>query len=213
MIIWGSGGKVVELGSAGNAECAVCEKERAFRNVLAYRYAHVWYLFSWVTRKEYLTVCEVCNRGTQHDTKAFEAKLGKSPIPFYRRFGGLVLLGLIATIVVFGMIAASRTSAREDALLDRPQVGDLYTVDLEQLVPGEFDDHAYGVVRVAAVDGDTVTVQVPNAGYSKWQGADSDARGSRAGAAGYYAQEETLSFTIAQLRQFHDGRALQHVYR
>ncbi len=213
MIIWGSGGKLVELGAAGTAECAVCEKERAFRNVLAYRYAHVWYLFSWVTRKEYLTVCETCNRGTQHDTKAFEAKLGKSPIPFYRRFGGLVLLGLIAAIVAFGMIASSRTTARENVLLDRPQVGDLYTVDLERLVPGGFEGHAYGVMRVAAIDGDTVTLQVPHTGYSKWKGADGDARGSRARAAGYYVPDETLSFPIAQLRQFHDGRALQHVYR
>jgi hypothetical protein len=213
MIIWGSGGKLVELGNAATADCAVCEKERSFRDVLAYRYAHVWYLFSWVTKKEYLRVCETCNRGSQHDTKAFEATLGKSPIPFYRRFGGLVLLGLIAAIVAVGAISASRMSAQDTVLLAQPQVGDLYTVDLDQLVPDAFDGHAYGVMRVAGVDGETITLQVPQSGYSKWSGADTDARGSRAHGDGYYVPGETLDVPLAQLRRFHDGSGLRHVYR
>lgn len=211
MIIWGSGGKVVELGSAGTAQCPTCEQPRAFRDVLAYRYAHVWYLFSWVTRKQYMTVCSTCSHGVEHDSKAFEAKLDKSPIPFYRRYGGLVLLGLIALIVILGVVSASRISARDTELLAHPQVGDLYTVDLSAMAPGDFDGHAYGVMRVVAVDGDQVRLQVPQTGYSKWQGADRDTNG-KARSSGYYA-DEVRDFSVARLQQLHAAHDLRHVLR
>ncbi|MCC4621201.1 hypothetical protein LL965_14285 [Xanthomonas cassavae CFBP 4642] len=75
--------------------------------MLHYRYAHLWYVFSWVTKKQYLRVCDGCNQAAPLDTKTFEQSRGKPPIPAYRRFGGLVLLGLIAAVVAFGVYSDS----------------------------------------------------------------------------------------------------------
>ncbi|UWX04108.1 hypothetical protein H1235_01255 [Pseudoxanthomonas sp. NC8] len=188
MIIWGSGGDIVPLGAAGTQHCATCESAREFRDVLNYRYAHVWYLFAWVTEKAYVTACSVCGRGVRHDSKAFEAKLGRTPIPAYRRFGGLVLLGLVATVVLAGMLAGMRSNVREDALLQDPRVGDVYTVDLQEMAPGSFDGHAYGLMRVVAVDTGTVSLEVPNVGYNKLSGASGDLD-KQAREADYYSGE------------------------
>lgn len=211
MLIWGSGGDVVQLGNAGEAHCQICEKDRPFKNILSYRYAHLWYLFSWVTEKTYATVCDVCGRGTRHDSKQFEEKLGKSPIPFYRRFGGLFLLGLIAVAVVFGIVASNQSNARETKLIAQPQVGDLYVVDLEKLVPGGFDGHAYGVMRVASINGQQISLQVPNMGYSKLTGASRDLS-SKARDESYYVAEQ-IQLPISQLQQLHDSGEIHDVSR
>lgn len=211
MLIWGSRGDVVQLGSAGTAHCGVCEKEREFKNVLSYRYAHIWYLFNWVTEKTYATVCDVCGRGNRHDAKAFESKLGKSPIPAFRRFGGLALGALVVLVVVFGFFAAKQSDAEEARLLGSPTAGDLYTVDLGKLAPGGFDERAYGVMRVVKVDGQTVALQVPNVGYSKIKGAFRDLSGD-ALKDSYYS-EEVLEYPLAELKQLHDSGAINSIDR
>jgi hypothetical protein len=212
MIVWGTGGDVVQLGAAGQGECQSCERERNFRNVLAYRYAHIWYLFSWVTQKQYMTVCEACNRGFQHDSKSFEAKLGKSPIPFYRRFGGLVLLGLIGVFVLVGILASQNAARHDVALLAGPQVGDRYSVDLGEVVPGGFEGKAYGVVRVSGVEGGQVTLEVPQTGYDQWRGADTDLDLPKSQASSYYVAGVSRTVSLEDLRHWHP-RVLHHAQR
>ncbi|MGO4701876.1 hypothetical protein [Dyella sp. 2RAB6] len=108
MIIWGSGGKQIDLGVAEHKDCAVCEKQRPYRLLLQYRYGHLYYLFKWVSKKSYVLACEVCHRGWQLEPKAIEAKLEKNPIPFGDRFGWVGLF------VIFGviMLAAALSSPR-----------------------------------------------------------------------------------------------------
>jgi len=100
MIIWGSGGDAINLGHAAQRHCETCEKEQAFATHLHYRYAHLYYLFCWVTKKQYLLACNVCRNGWVLNAKEVEASLAKHPIPFYRRYGWAVLLGLV--VVAFG---------------------------------------------------------------------------------------------------------------
>ena len=97
MIIWGSGGGGADLGVAEHRDCATCEKERPFKVLLQYRYAHLYYL-RWVTKKAYYLACEVCQRGVALDTRAVEAKLEKHPIPFMTRYGWTFLIGIPAAI-------------------------------------------------------------------------------------------------------------------
>lgn len=211
MLIWGSGGNTLQLGDAGVAHCPACEKERMFKNVLVYRYAHIWYLFNWVTKKAYFKACEICGRGPEQDAKAIEAKLGKSPIPAFRRYGGFVLLGLIALAVVGGVAASKQSTAEENALLDHPQVGDLYTVYVDEIVPDAFDQRTYGVMRVAQIDGDMVSLQVPNIGYDKLKGVFPDLRGDAKNES-YYAPG-TVQLSLDKLKQLHDANSLMDVTR
>ena len=61
MIIWGSGGGSADLGVAEHRACPTCEKERPFKVLLQYKYAHLYYL-RWVTKKAYFLACDVCHR-------------------------------------------------------------------------------------------------------------------------------------------------------
>lgn len=96
MIIWGSRGGVVDLGPVGARNCLTCEKERNYRLTLQYRYGHLYYIFGFVTKKQYICACEVCKRGNLVDAKEVEPKLTKNPIPFIHRLGWTILVGLIA---------------------------------------------------------------------------------------------------------------------
>lgn len=105
MIIWGSGGNVVNLGQVEPRRCETCERDRPFNLILRYRYAHLYYLFGWVTEKKYLFLCDICSRGWELDDKKIEATLQKVPIPFLHRFGGLAGLAVVACVILFVVIA------------------------------------------------------------------------------------------------------------
>lgn len=100
MIIWGSGGDVVNLGQVETRRCEICERDRPFSLMLRYRYAHLYYVFSWITEKKYLFLCSICSRGWELDSKKIEANLGKMPIPFVRRYGALVGLAAVACVIL-----------------------------------------------------------------------------------------------------------------
>ena len=94
MIVWGSGGNVLDLGAVETRKCEVCEKDRPFKVVLQYRYWGLYWIFNSVTEKKYLLLCDVCQRGWELDARKVEAAMSKSPIPFMHR-GGLVVFGAI----------------------------------------------------------------------------------------------------------------------
>jgi hypothetical protein len=105
MIIWGSGGKSIELGQSEVRRCSTCEKDRPFKVFLNYRYSHLYYIFGWITQKKYLLVCDVCHRGWELDAKKFEAERPKPPIPFTHRYGWTIPVGIAAVgilLAVFG---------------------------------------------------------------------------------------------------------------
>src|SRR5205823_1158873 len=72
MIIFGSGGDVVHLGPVGTQPCPNCERERHFSLVLQYSYEHVWFVFAYVSKKQYLYLCDTCNRGWELESAEVE---------------------------------------------------------------------------------------------------------------------------------------------
>jgi hypothetical protein len=110
MIIWGTGGDMVNLGVLDTRRCEMCEKDRPFNIILNYRYFGFYWVFNFVTKKKYLLICNVCSRGWELDAGKLEPRLQSAPIPFMRRYGFLVLIGAIAGIVgvplAIGVISA-----------------------------------------------------------------------------------------------------------
>ncbi|SRR5579883_720818 len=105
MIVFGSGGDVVHLGQGKTEPCPTCERERPFSLILQYSYEHVWYIFAFVSKKQYFYVCDICHRGAELDAAQVERELGRVPIPFMRRFGCLVMFALIGLLVLFGALS------------------------------------------------------------------------------------------------------------
>jgi hypothetical protein len=99
MIVWGSGSGRSDLGVIETRACSTCERERQFRLLLHYRYSHLYYL-RWVTKKQYVLACNVCQRGWELDAASVESKLEKVPIPFMTRYGWVFLLGTAGVIVI-----------------------------------------------------------------------------------------------------------------
>lgn len=106
MIVWGSGGDVVNCGAVRLQHCETCEKERQFNLVLQYRYWGVYWIFNFITEKQYLLLCDVCNRGWELDSSEVESNLNEVPIPFLHRYGCFTILGGIAVIWILGAIGA-----------------------------------------------------------------------------------------------------------
>ena len=104
MIIWGSGGGGVDLGEGETRPCPTCEKDRPFKVILQYKYAHLYYL-RWVTEKKYHLACDVCHRGWELKAEDVEAKLEKNPIPFMTRYGWAFLVGIVGVFVLFATLA------------------------------------------------------------------------------------------------------------
>lgn len=125
MIIWGSGGGSADLGVAEHRACPTCEKERPFKVLLQYKYAHLYYL-RWVTKKAYFLACDICHRGAPLDAKAVEAKLEKNPIPFMTRNGWTFLVAFIGALFLLPALAiglAAVGKAKDHEATSTPAVG------------------------------------------------------------------------------------------
>ena len=106
MIFWQTGGDLINLGEIQKNECPVCEKERTFNFILSYRYFALYWIFGVLTKKKYMLCCDICERGVELETKKADNFINSldigNPIPFMRRCGLLVGIGLaFFCIVVF----------------------------------------------------------------------------------------------------------------
>ena len=109
MIVWGSKGFSRNLLSGYRvAHCEVCEKDRHYKLALVYKIWGLWWIFNFVTERQYMVVCEICERGWELEADKFEKSIkedgAKSPIPFMHRYGLLVLIGFIVLCWIFSAI-------------------------------------------------------------------------------------------------------------
>jgi len=151
MLVWGSGRKQVRLRAAGTKPCTNCGMERSFSVKLHYAYAHLYYLFSWITRREYLSVCDVCSRGHAMSRQDAEAGLTEDPIPFLERSGWKIGAGILAAMAALLTVMPFITANAQ-----RPHVGDVYEALLD---PRDSDvKNRYGLVRVESISDQSITL-------------------------------------------------------
>lgn len=98
MILWGTSDWVLTFDLPQREHCQNCRQDQDFELRLKYEYGHFYHLFGFVMSKQYQLVCPVCTHGWLLNARAAEALIGRNPIPFYQRFGWLVLLALIAVV-------------------------------------------------------------------------------------------------------------------
>jgi len=199
MLVWGSGSDTKDLGMVEKRHCDACEKERPFKLFLQYRFAHIWYLFSWVTKKEYLLLCDVCRRGVQLDKKKVESKLRENPIPLRRRYGWMLLVVLIAIGAVLAQQSVEADRARDYAYIDSPHVNDLYVTDLSRVLRNVDQSPMYSVMKIKSVNGGRVEFMLSRVGYNKSSGPNKDIRSGKAASADYYTTE-SLVLPVSELR-------------
>ncbi len=211
MIVWGSKGEVSVLDAHEHKHCPVCEKERTFLVQLHYKVNHIWYLFKWVTSKQYVKVCEVCQRGEKLATNAVEEKFGKPAIPFMARWGWAFLVALIVGFVVFAQIDGANRSKEVAALLANPMKRDIYVADVASLIKSPDARVMYGVLRVKNVDGNNIEFDAPRVTYNKLKGALKDVSSGEVISSGYY--EGTIVFTKEELARLQKAGDIYSIER
>lgn len=212
MLVWGSKGEVADLGLQDSKHCPTCEKERPFRLMLQYTVRHIWYIFKWVTGKQYAVVCDVCHRGDKLDAQAVEARLPKSPIPFMSRWGWTFLVALLAIGFAFGSVESSNRSGRTEAYLTTPQKSDLYVVNVSSLLKSPDSSSMYGVLRVRGVSVDAVEFDAPAVTYNKVSGATKDVRNGKLSDARYFIAEP-LRLSRAEIARLQQAGAIHSIER
>jgi hypothetical protein len=212
MIVWGAKGEVVNLGEQASKHCPTCEKERPFRLMLQYTVRHIWYVFKWVTGKQYAVVCDVCNRGDQLDAKVVEAKLTKSPIPFGTRWGWAFLAGMIAIVAVFGVMDDSSRSSSREAYLAAPLKGDRYIVNVAHLLKTPQSKYLYGVMRVRSVSADSIEFDSPTFFYSGASAVTKDIRNGKLDEAGYFSPSPIV-LSRTEIARLHTEHAIHSIER
>jgi hypothetical protein len=212
MIVWGAKGEVVNLGLQASKHCPTCEKERPFRLMLQYTVRHIWYVFKWVTGKQYAVVCDVCHRGDKLDAKVVEAKLTKSPIPFGARWGWAFLAGMIAIAAVFGALDDSNRSTSREAYLAAPLKGDRYVVNAASLMKAPQSKYMYGVMRVRSVSADSIEFDAPSVSYSGASAVTKDIRNGKIDDPGYFSPSPIV-LSRDEIARIHKEHAIHSIVR
>jgi hypothetical protein len=212
MLVWGSKGVVADLGAQSTQACPTCERERPFKLALQYKLHHVWYLFKWVSNKQYMLLCDVCQRGAKLDAKQVEAKLQKNPIPFGSRFGWAFLVALIGIAIAFGAVEGEQRGARTAQYVDAPRAGDLYVVNVAKLLKSPETSVMYGVMRVKTARDGQIEFDMPATAYNKVTAATKDVQNGKMSAAGYFVAQ-TLTISSADLQSLKKDGSIHSIER
>lgn len=211
MIVWGSKVEVAVLDVNEHKHCPTCERERAFLVQLHYKVSHIWYVFKWVSSKQYVKVCEVCQRGETLATKAVEETFGKPPIPFMARWGWVFLVALIVGIGVYGSVESSNRAGQVQALSVAPRQNDVYVVNVASLMKSPDSSRMYGLLRVKSVNGDNIEFETPRVTYNKVTGATRDLANGKTATPEYF--EGALVLTRDDISRLEKDGAIHSIER
>ena len=212
MIVWGAKSKVVNLGAEASRHCPTCEKERPFRLMLQYTVRHIWYVFKWVTGKQYAVVCEVCHRGNSVAASTVEPRLAKPPITFGKRWGWAFLAGLLAIVAVFGFVEDWRRGDSREAYLAAPLKGDRYIVNVSSLLKDPQSKYLYGLMRVRSVAPESIEFDAATIFYSGASSVRKDIDKGKMDAPGYFAPTPVV-LSRAEIARLHKEHAIHSVDR
>lgn len=104
MLIFGSGTDTINVRDEGKTTCPVCECKRRFSLVLNYGYGHIYYVFGFVSFRNYYITCNVCGRGEEINRTDIDPPLERDPIPFMRRHGLVLIPVIFCHIVALGAL-------------------------------------------------------------------------------------------------------------
>lgn len=152
MIFYGTNGALVRTAPLPGAACPACAAPESLQLSVFSRYAHIYWIPLFPYSKPSVVQCTHCQQAW--DAKATPAQLQpavtdlKKQIraPWWHWSG----LGLIAVLVVVGLIASSRDARANKAYLAAPHAGDIYTIR------SMGDSTKYSLLKVLSAKGNTV---------------------------------------------------------
>lgn len=162
-IIYGTRRGEAEIGDMGLKRCDECDRETPFTALVQYTYFHIWYLFSFLTGRDYYLRCTGCGSMLSTDAATVRERHAGDNIPFLHRNGALLVLCLISAVIFAMTLKEKSDGRRADEYIASPQANDLYTADLSAVPDSGFGvenlglgpgKRAYGTMRLLRVEGD-----------------------------------------------------------
>lgn len=180
MIVYGSGGGQAVMGDAGKHACPSCKQDGNFSARVNYKYFHIWYLFSFLTGREYIVQCDNCGHSAGIDAATIKKQFPKDGIPFIRKRGWMLVAGVVAVFLAMGAVGSHNNSKQVAAFLDAPKVNDIYLADLAAIEDSGFEpgssptikkgDKAYGTLKLMRVSGDELVFATSLTAFDKQSG-------------------------------------------
>jgi hypothetical protein len=214
MIVWGSGGGSAVAGDGGMLNCPICNCAQRFDIVVNYRYAHVWYIISWVTKREYSLVCSHCHNGMPATKEQYAGRLSdKDPIPFMRRRGWLVGAGGFAVLLALGAYLVNEDAKQTAQWMAAPQVGDVYLADLSKISDSFNESPVYGAMKLTRIDAGNEEFVIAHFGYGRQRDMRKDVSSGKVKNNGYYDADDTVDLTPAEVAQLAKQGVIYQVIR
>lgn len=164
MIIYGTNGTHLRTDALPSPACPACGTGNALRTSIFSRYAHVYWIPLFPYQKVAVVQCGACG----WDTTAPPTELAPAVrdlkeqvnYPFWTWSG----LAALALLLLGGYFLSIRDHRQDEALLESPRSGDIYTVRSDSA-----NTHAYSLLKVRRVSGNSVELLA-----NKFQTGDSN---------------------------------------
>ncbi|MBO2008179.1 hypothetical protein [Hymenobacter negativus] len=152
MIFYGTNGALVRTAPLPGVACPACAAPESLQLSVFSRYAHIYWIPLFPYSKPSVVQCAHCQqawdtKGTPAALQPAVADLKKQTRAPWWHWSGL---GLIALLIAWGAVAATRDARANKAYLAAPRAGDIYTVHS----PG--DSTKYSLLKVLSAKGNTV---------------------------------------------------------
>lgn len=210
--IWGSGGGRSEEGNIGIHQCEVCNNQAQFNAAIYYRYFHFWYIFSFLTSRQYIYECSHCSNGYRVKAAEFKKNFPKNNISFFRKFNLLIWFTIIAVLIGTASISSHQHQVDVESYIASPTVNDIYVTDFTQIQNSGYSDKgkAYGAMKLTKIIAeDKYYFAISTHGYDK-------EKGIRKGLRDYtviYDDKNGMVFTKEELKSLKNRKTIIDVIR
>lgn len=180
MVIYGGGSGESVLGHNDiSTKCRLCGNTSIHIIKVLYRYMHLFYLMSWVTSREYVSVCPVCNHVVGLDKAIVKEKYPKDTVPFIRKKGWLLCIGLFVAFFAFAAYSSAKEFEETERIAASPMVNDIYLTNLAKVINSGYDTkksgdsknaQAFGLMKLVKAEGDALYFAISAQAFTKKSG-------------------------------------------
>lgn len=149
MIIYGSKGTVL-AGESVKCNCPNCEAQNSIQMYIAQRYAHVYWIPLFPTKKSAISECNNCKQVLDQKDfphsfdRAHDTLKSNTKAPWWT-YIGVILIGVL---IVVGVITSQQNDKENAEFILEPKPGDVYEVKLRS--------NEYTLYKVDRVEGNIV---------------------------------------------------------
>jgi hypothetical protein len=179
------------------------------------RYAHLFWIPFFITSRPLQLVCDNCGNIADKSTLPVEdlkrikqAFFGLwNTLPY---FAGLVLLLLIA---FFSYFSAQEAKQNELAMLERPQVGDVYVADFSKLFTDmDMEGYNFGALKISSLQDDDISFAVAKVSYKTKYGVKKSLR-KRSPESDEYFEDNEILISYEEVKELYNSGAFSAIHR